>query len=838
MSTNSMPPWSVCIALATICKVAAFGSTPTPPPQTCVSKCKPGDECFPDDAEWKQLERELSGGSSALFKVPTNDPKLSDRYMHLCDYDAYYDLAMKTYPYVGVSAPKDWAKFGAELADFADSLPWNQDSTGRRLNSSLGISDQDLKYYSYLQSTFGWARSYGFHGLCMQNKNLQYVDFNESNGLNLPAYTVAVQNDKDVQAVLRFANANQLQVVIKNTGHNWAGSNTANGSLLIWTALLRSPEKPTIDTDFRNTCGKHISELANGFGRVGDVPQAVIKYAAGAPWTEVVQAAAKAGYYVVSGANPTVGAGGGWLMGSGLSLSHRHLGYGVDNVVSFDAVLADGTIVTADECTNTDLFWALRGGGGGSFAVVTRVTYKLWKDSPIQQLSVGKVVSALSGVGDGLCNIPERFVPVANVLDMPAAVDEPGFSIDSLQSFWQERAGFAANHDFSECPGGLPAAEKAAWQFNETQLAQSPQALCVAVKTMHLCGAWAELMLLDFYMDGDPRWGSHTGSAYFYFRGTQAEANATFLKKLTKFWDFPGAAELGEAFWASSSPYEEAIWAPSSPYEVRGYDGLADFAKRGTPGIAFSSAMDTYAFGQSGLCPNAASTGECVKEWIERETNTAYVGPTDFESFQDGNSMTNLPLTIDGLRSYLAATIRMDTRELPEESVPGGCQAVVGLTSIEEARSDPVLFAFFGAIVSSPALGAAGGVMYYFGGNPSKVAPEEAAIGPSHRTGLWYYVSPGPSIAECKRAVRQPDSTWVPGLLQASGMVSSGATSSSMKLLGAAFNHMRGNHHMQQGDFEGFTWGSNVPRLKKIKDELDPTRMFNVKNTFGYRPAC
>ena len=37
----------------------------------------------------------------------------------------------------------------------------------------------------------------------MQNKNLQYVDFNESNGLNLPAYTVAVQNDKDVQEVSR-----------------------------------------------------------------------------------------------------------------------------------------------------------------------------------------------------------------------------------------------------------------------------------------------------------------------------------------------------------------------------------------------------------------------------------------------------------------------------------------------------------------------------------------------------------------------------------------------------------------------------------------------------------
>ena len=43
---------------------------------------------------------------------------------------------------------------------------------------------------------------------------------------------------------------------------------------MIWTALMRSPN-PTIDTEFRNTCGQHIKEMAYGFGRVdGDVPQA------------------------------------------------------------------------------------------------------------------------------------------------------------------------------------------------------------------------------------------------------------------------------------------------------------------------------------------------------------------------------------------------------------------------------------------------------------------------------------------------------------------------------------------------------------------------------------
>ena len=63
------------------------------------------------------------------------------------------------------------------------------------------------------------------------------------------------------------------QVVVKNTGHSYNSASTARGSLMIWTALMRST--PTINTDYRNTCGQHISELSKGFGRVeGDVPQA------------------------------------------------------------------------------------------------------------------------------------------------------------------------------------------------------------------------------------------------------------------------------------------------------------------------------------------------------------------------------------------------------------------------------------------------------------------------------------------------------------------------------------------------------------------------------------
>ena len=51
-------------------------------------------------------------------------------------------------------------------------------------------------------------------------------------------------------------------------------------------------------------------------------------------------------------------------------------GLAVDNVLEFDVVIANGTLLTANTCTNSDLFWALRGGGGGTFGVVTRVVHK------------------------------------------------------------------------------------------------------------------------------------------------------------------------------------------------------------------------------------------------------------------------------------------------------------------------------------------------------------------------------------------------------------------------------------------------------------------------------
>jgi hypothetical protein len=119
--------------------------------------------------------------------------------------------------------------------------------------------------------------------------------------------------------------------------------------------------------------------------------------AAGVQWSEAYEAANKSGCVIVGGVSVggSVGAAGGWVMGGGHSALSPSYGLGiiycdggsssclllsihigVDNALQFTLVLASGEYVTANEYQHSDLFWALRGGGGGTYGVVVTVTYR------------------------------------------------------------------------------------------------------------------------------------------------------------------------------------------------------------------------------------------------------------------------------------------------------------------------------------------------------------------------------------------------------------------------------------------------------------------------------
>jgi FAD/FMN-containing dehydrogenase len=90
---------------------------------------------------------------------------------------------------------------------------------------------------------------------------------------------------------------------------------------------------------------------------------------AGARLIDVYSTLAARGRGIAAGSCPTVGIGG-LALGGGVGLSSRAHGTTSDNVVSLRIVTADGRLVICDARRNADLFWACRGGGGGSFGVV------------------------------------------------------------------------------------------------------------------------------------------------------------------------------------------------------------------------------------------------------------------------------------------------------------------------------------------------------------------------------------------------------------------------------------------------------------------------------------
>lgn len=171
---------------------------------------------------------------------------------------------------------------------------------------------------------------------------------------------VAAESAADIAAAVDFARERGVGLVIKGTGHDYLGRSSAPGSLLIWTHRMR---EITMHDAFRpaGTDGPGVPAITVG---------------AGARWLEAYQAATVHGRYVQGGGCVTVGAAGGFPQGGGFGSFSRRYGTAAGNMLEAEVVLASGEIVVANETQHADLFWALRGGGGGTFGVVTRLTMR------------------------------------------------------------------------------------------------------------------------------------------------------------------------------------------------------------------------------------------------------------------------------------------------------------------------------------------------------------------------------------------------------------------------------------------------------------------------------
>ncbi|KAI1346667.1 hypothetical protein F5Y01DRAFT_16902 [Xylaria sp. FL0043] len=177
-------------------------------------------------------------------------------------------------------------------------------------------------------------------------------------GAGYPAYVVNATTAKDVKLSLDFARKHKIRVVVKSSGHDYQGRSQAPGALSIWVHHMQSIE--THDTFKPTGCDFTIDTPAVAVG-------------GGTPMGTIYDELDKINQTIVGGGSKSVSVGG-YLTAGGHSILAPRYGMGADNVLEVEVVTPMGEIVTANECQNEDLFWAMRGGGGSTFGVMTSVT--------------------------------------------------------------------------------------------------------------------------------------------------------------------------------------------------------------------------------------------------------------------------------------------------------------------------------------------------------------------------------------------------------------------------------------------------------------------------------
>lgn len=153
----------------------------------------------------------------------------------------------------------------------------------------------------------------------------------------------------DVVAAVKWGRASGLPVSVRGGGHNAAGLGVCDDGLVI---------------DLSEMKGIRVDPAAK-----------TVRVEGGCTWGEVDQETHKFGMATPSGIVSSTGVAG-MTLGGGTGYLTRKYGLTIDNLLAADMVLADGSIVTADEETHADLFWAIRG-GGGNFGIVTSFLFRL-----------------------------------------------------------------------------------------------------------------------------------------------------------------------------------------------------------------------------------------------------------------------------------------------------------------------------------------------------------------------------------------------------------------------------------------------------------------------------
>jgi len=219
-----------------------------------------------------------------------------------------------------------------------------------------------------------------------------------------PAAIVEARDAFDVSCAVRFATQHGLDIAVRGGGHNAAGLGVRDDALVIDLGAMRSV-------------------------RV-DPARGTVRVDGGCVWNDVDHATVGFGLATPTGFLSSTGVGG-LTLGGGVGYLSRRYGMTVDNLIGADVVLADGSLVTANETEHPDLFWALRG-GGGNFGVVTSFEFRC---HPVGEAGVVIAGPVLYDIGDTaevmrwyrelLPSLPEELSGWFGVMTIPPAPPFP-----------------------------------------------------------------------------------------------------------------------------------------------------------------------------------------------------------------------------------------------------------------------------------------------------------------------------------------------------------------------------------------------------------------------------
>jgi len=287
-------------------------------------KCAPGDYCWPSNWKWQLLNATVGGN------LRVNTPPAA----------ACYNTFQGP---LGNINTYDAAKCAEVTANFAD------------------------EQYQINHPTAGlWT--YFTNDTCRPTTN-------PSDTCTLGYYPVLYITAKSIghiQAGVSFARDHNLRLIIRNTGHDFLGRSVGWGSLVINT--------------------RHFQQISttNQWAGPGGYTGSAITVGAGVQAKTALQHlhGQNPKKIMVTGECATVGVAGGLPQGGGHGPWTNREGFLADTALQFKVITADGFLRIANAQHNSDLFWALRGGGPSAFGVVVEATYKTFNDLPSSAINL------------------------------------------------------------------------------------------------------------------------------------------------------------------------------------------------------------------------------------------------------------------------------------------------------------------------------------------------------------------------------------------------------------------------------------------------------------------